>query len=382
MNVNLPGCQRLVEVDAYREGRLPASDACSFERHIPTCTACSARLGVDDRLAAMGRGLAAERVSELSVRRVRGAVMRMALASPRPSRMPRTLVIAGGLAAIVGVVAVYAVRPHAASHVEVARGSAPSAAVPWRSVVTPSDAAVWSRSRVANVESVTLKDGWVSVHVDKLAPGERFLLAVPDGELEVHGTTFDVDVERGETRSVRVREGVVAVRIGSALHAEVRLGAGMSWPIAETPSALPSPSPSSAAIARPVHAPPYDVVDYAKAMRRYRAGDYAAAARGFHDFAAAHATSAESEDAAFLEAASLARAGRSDAAAVVAERFVTRYPRSLHRHDAAVLVMRAAHERHDCVTLRALVADRTLGLADGDADGDGKTLAECSGASP
>jgi hypothetical protein len=62
------------------------------------------------------------------------------------------------------------------------------------------------------------------------------------------------------------------------------------------------------------------------------------------------------EDASFLEAVALARAGRADAAALAAKHHLASYPSSFHRKDAAVLVARAASGRGDCAKARAVLA--------------------------
>ncbi|HET9959210.1 MAG TPA: FecR domain-containing protein [Polyangiaceae bacterium] len=80
--------------------------------------------------------------------------------------------------------------------------------------------------------------GSLQLVVEKLKPGERFLVHTPDAEVEVHGTTFEVSVSEpsapearaaclGSRTRVRVQEGVVRVRAGAS---EVSLSAGQVWP--------------------------------------------------------------------------------------------------------------------------------------------------------
>jgi TolA-binding protein len=91
------------------------------------------------------------------------------------------------------------------------------------------------------------------------------------------------------------------------------------------------------------------------AMQLYRAHRYAESAAAFHNFASSHGGAGEEEDAAFLEAISLARASRVDAAAFAAESFLERFPRSFHGKDAAILVARGARDRGDCEKARAVL---------------------------
>jgi ferric-dicitrate binding protein FerR (iron transport regulator) len=68
--------------------------------------------------------------------------------------------------------------------------------------------------------------------VDRLTPNQRFLLALPDGDLEVRGTRFVVTVEAGKTQGVDVNDGKVALRLHG--HDEIVLSAGERWPAGST----------------------------------------------------------------------------------------------------------------------------------------------------
>jgi ferric-dicitrate binding protein FerR (iron transport regulator) len=74
----------------------------------------------------------------------------------------------------------------------------------------------------------SLTRGTAAFQVDRLAPNQRFLLSLPDGDLEVRGTRFVVTVEAGKTQAVDVSDGKVALRING--RAEVVLSAGDRWP--------------------------------------------------------------------------------------------------------------------------------------------------------
>jgi hypothetical protein len=227
--------------------------------------------------------------------------------------------------------------------------------------VAPSLSARWSQTRELGIERVKLDDGAMRVHVRHQASGERFLVILPDGEIEVRGTTFDVSVERGATTRVYVDEGVVELRIRD--RAIVRLAANEAWS-APLPPRLVSPKPSPplrAAVAAPSPAVPpttHEVDhggDYASAIELLRKGRYDEAASTFHALAQADPATL-ADDSSFLEAIALARAGRTDAAALVAERHLASFPDSFHRKEASILVARAASQRGDCVKARAMMA--------------------------
>ena len=74
----------------------------------------------------------------------------------------------------------------------------------------------------------SLTRGVAAFHVERLGPRQRFLLTLPDGDLEVRGTRFVVTIEGEKTRQVDVAEGVVALRLRG--REEMILSAGDRWP--------------------------------------------------------------------------------------------------------------------------------------------------------
>ena len=76
----------------------------------------------------------------------------------------------------------------------------------------------------------------------------------------------------------------------------------------------------------------------------------------FQAFLLAHPAAPQVEDASFLEAVALARAGRVDAASLAAEQHLASFPGSFHRKEASILVARAASQRGDCARARAVLA--------------------------
>ena len=93
--------------------------------------------------------------------------------------------------------------------------------------VIPGVGAVWRQSREGGVERVELEAGSVQVHVRAQTPGERFLVELPDGEIEVRGTTFEVTALDGSTRHIGVNEGTVVLRLRGS--GNLSLGPGAHW---------------------------------------------------------------------------------------------------------------------------------------------------------
>ena len=121
-----------------------------------------------------------------------------------------------------------------------------------------------------------LNTGSLRADVAKLAHGERFIVRTGDAEIEVHGTSFLVDVVPsdptcggGATTRVTVYEGVVAVRSHGT---EDSLRAGEHWPrgcrksaAAPGPTPIPKREPKNEAVrvvsARPAAAAPVPAVN-------------------------------------------------------------------------------------------------------------------------
>ena len=328
-------CKRDWEVDAVLDGRIHGTDADAFHAHRATCASCRSRYAADLELRSLARMLPSPTTDEVTARRTRQDVMR-AFATRQRAKWRRPLVLA--LAAALVVVLAWTMRPKAPASLPIATASS--------TVITPSAsarvdgvAARYEHTRRGNVERVTLTDGTVSIHVPHREPGERFIVTLPDGEVEVRGTTFSVTVEAGVTRAVRVSEGRVALRLTGA--EEQLVTAPGEWirpPVVVVASASATQKPGSAVADDGVAA------QYESAARLLRERDYDGAASAFHVFVSRHPTRPEAEDAAFLEATALSRAGRRDDAAARAREFLTLYPKSFHAHEAAELAHVAGDE--------------------------------------
>jgi hypothetical protein len=355
-------CDRSWELDAYREGRLGEPDAASFERHLRSCGTCAELRQGDEKLRGLARriGLGERDVPDaLRLRRLRRRILNDAAldrgGEPR-GRGATWLAGAVAVAILAGVAwskrhvpatAVAAATPVTSQRAVPPRVDAPPPpdtadppAPAWAGTVSPTDGARWSRSRESEVERVRLEAGSLSIHVRHQQPGERFLVVLPDGDLEVRGTTFDVAVKDDRTRAVHVTEGVVELRIAGL--PVRRLEAGGSWSF-QAPLAANPASPATSA-----RKTPYGddgAADYANALRALGAGDNEGASSALRAFVISHPGAPQTEDATFLEAVALARAGRIDAAGNAAEEHLARFPESFHRRDALVLIERAARAR-------------------------------------
>jgi TolA-binding protein len=239
------------------------------------------------------------------------------------------------------------------------------------------------------LDRLELQRGDLSIHVKLLRKDARFVVVLPDGELEVRGTTFAVAVASDATRQIRVVDGTVEVRLRGRDNFYVDSehpwktegavtpsaeGAPLALPRADTSArespagAAPSGTPKPPAQDREASPAPSRSIDsrgtsstrwnqmYADAIRSYEANRFDDAARKFRYFVEKASDSPEREDAEFLCAVSLARAQRDDEAAAAAERFLGRYPRSIHSKDAALLIARTARGHGDCAKARSTLA--------------------------
>ncbi len=353
-------CDRAWEIDALREEKLGIKDADAFERHLRVCADCAAEKANADRLRILGSERVPAEPSALDLRRVRQRVLRSRALGERPSAPARARFAA--ILALVVVVVVVAMtvvmRVKRAAPVAIAPITSAAPVTPaLAGTVEPAEGAVWSQTRADHVEHVKLDEGRLHVHVRHQESGERFFVDVPDGNLEVRGTTFDVDTHAGATRLVSVEEGVVAWhRTGSD---EILLHAGDSWTATRQSGSARAPSSSPPSSTHPIGAhasePDDGTAAYGAALDLFRRDDYLEASVAFERLLASHPHAPQAEDASYLDALSLARAGRADAAGAAAGRHLAAFPASFHRKDASILVARAARDRGDCAEVRRVL---------------------------
>jgi len=149
---------------------------------------------------------------------------------PRAAGMRQRVIIAGALAAA----AVVALGILSFLGYEKAPRETAEVAAVLRAEVRALTASTFTRVGTQPDEIVRLKEGTITVQVDKLRPGERFRVMVGDATVEVRGTVFDVTAADDHLRSVRVHEGKVEVQLNDG--AVALLLPGQEWPTATVPN--------------------------------------------------------------------------------------------------------------------------------------------------
>jgi len=333
--------------------------------HVVECLSCRARREVFARDAALLRTQDEPRVSAERVARVRAAVLEGAIA-PRAEKASWVSSFARVAAALLLVV----VRP-----LEVP--VAPNAPVA-RAVVESSEGALLEHALSPTDEVVRLHRGRIRLRVAKLGANQRFRVLADDGEVEVRGTVFDVEVTDAKLSRVAVSEGLVVVRrIG---HAAVWLEAGRLWQreaetviapqdggiaparrivasahvdasapepdaapfddatIAEVTPPIPAHVDASAPIA---HAPKTDLeaaeIQFARGWDLLHRRELSSAADHFAQAEKLAGRAPLAEDAAYWCAMALHDAGDPDAADAL-QAFVSRYPSSPRKAAARALL--------------------------------------------
>jgi hypothetical protein len=361
-------CSRSWQAEAAEDRRLSDGDRASFERHLAICSVCS---DIVRELAEL-RGLAARTEAfprtPLEHRRQKNELLRRAneltFEAPR-TRFRRTLSVAAAVAVLV-LAAFVGLRPSERGSPTTGTRAEPS----YELVASPgSDWALLERGPALRL---AIRRGRFELSVHHLSPGQRFVLVLPDGELEVQGTRFVVEVDGGRTLGVRVEEGKVALRVRERAGSLLLLGAGENFvtslttspnrtftpaPVAEpsTPAtaapSTPRPPPRTAARAPSesnIAAPGSSVgrnattggaasVEFASAMNAFSSGNFGQAEKLFRTFAARHPSDRRAEDATFLAAVASSRRGDHENARLLAERYLSRYPNGLRRLEATRL---------------------------------------------
>jgi TolA-binding protein len=372
------GCERAWQAEAVEDGRLSAADRVSFERHASQCEICTAEVRALAELRQLAERLPVRTSRALDLRRRRNELLRRANElSLHPSRSSRKwpLVFAFAAAAATFVLAFWPRHQEPGPAIPALVTGVPS----YR--ITPSPGSEWRTLERSSTLRLALRSGRFELQVDKLEQRQRFLLELPDGELEVKGTRFIVDADGVRTQSVRVLEGRVALRLHG--REPLLLDGGQSWPESPAPEALapeaPAPAaPPSASVperaseataertlpkrnavtpvpasaggiagsarsvgsaeAKPVapgsNATPTAASDFAQSVAAFTAGDYGRAEQLLNSFEAHHPSDARVEDATFLRAVARSRRGDSAGARALAREYLRRYPNGLRHLEA------------------------------------------------
>jgi TolA-binding protein len=361
-------CPHTWQAEAIDDARLSNADRAVFLRHLESCAECAAEWRELTQLREVMSHLSEASSSPFVRRRLRDKlVARVAKDGwSTPRAWQGSLII--GLAAAALLVGIL-----------VARGSS------WRSKAPASQAvhftvqdvhlAQWAQEQAGEMTRLRLASGSAAFQVQRVEPHQRFVLLLPDGEIEVHGTRFVVDVLDGHTMRVSVTEGVVSLRLQS--QAEKVLHAGEGWtrsepnadptssnappaeviPEAESQPGVPntslpqaatthaerrgrdgetptngsSPKPPASAPANDAH-PAIDA--FSAGVSAFEGGDYRSAERNFSRFLVEAPGDPRVEDASFLRALAHARMGDRQGAAQLAQKYLAQFPSGLRRKEA------------------------------------------------
>ena len=317
-------CKRAWEAEALRDGRLDEKERLSFERHAASCATCTAEARRRETLERLLQHLPVTESDDLKHRRARATLLASANRKVLAHEPRRWLWLTVPVAAAMAFVVLRRAAPM--------RSDSPSIA-PFE-VASVRDAEFTS-SRIGSVSRITLRSGRASFHVEKVKPEERFLVTLPDGEIEVKGTRFVVQISEGRTTGIEVSEGIVEARLPDFSGS---LRAGEHWPnkpptppatavasVALAPTITsPPPAPSTTPSPRPLPGPPF-----AEAMKAFNAGDYATSERLFAAFVRQFPNDSRAEDAMFLLADARARGGDSRGARDAARAYLQRFPNGL-----------------------------------------------------
>lgn len=399
--MNTPDCPRTALVEALRDGRLGPQESASMERHLDGCSACAefardlAKIGDAVRVPL-------EKLTPLEHQRARVALLQKAAAlAPGKTTSPGRNWAMGVLLAAAAIIVGFAGGTfHGASNqvaVALHLGALPKVESGSKLGFHPSDDARFTRNRAANLDELTLEHGTIDIKLPKIEEGKRFVVRTADAQIEVRATAFRVEAEKGKIRSVAVEQGTVEVQYAGFTAV---IPSGGSWratpestepdkpapktendvktpvdnapeppiravlnttsapkttsktvlPRDDEPNLLdapdklaPEPAPVVAAPISPAPAPTPAAPSvasrtFAEAMAAMRRGDYAGSADKLEQFAETHAGDARADEADYLRAIALQRAGKKDAAIAAAKRYLATRPKGAHRADAAKIV--------------------------------------------
>ncbi len=386
-------CREIPLVEALRDGRLAPQDRASTERHLSTCAECRAYARELELIGDALRAPSKPEASELEHQRARRALLSKAMTPER--KVTGSAWRAVAFAAVMLLVAVGSgwgfsrldrgapERALAALHVHLPV----YAPIPRETTIHASRGARFEHATDAGLETLALKSGELDVRVRPLGKAERFVVRTDDAEIEVRGTAFHVAAEDGKIRGVTVVEGSVEVRYAGFT---AIIPSGGSWrangdsappsasvtPPASSAASLAAGAPSTPSVTassphaaivaaaeplapRSAHAltkkdptPPEPVAApepaptkeaspasraFADAMDALARGDNELAADRFGSFSAKYAGDARSDEADYLRAIALQRAGHDGDARAASRRYLSSRPDGAHRADAKVI---------------------------------------------
>jgi TolA-binding protein len=371
-------CPQSTLFEAFHDGRLGPQERASAERHLASCAVCTALADDLGRIRDVVRAPIPP-ATPLEHQRARNALLRRATTQPASRAPQRGMFMALAAAALTlaavsgwafGRVTSPAAAPMVAQHLHDPRAG-------FETSVRPSGGARFERHRADGLDVVSLGSGALDVRVDRLAASDRFVVRTTDAELEGRGSSFRIEAEQGKIRGVVVSSGSVEVRYAGF---SAVIPSGGSWRATTEPGAAPTVTPvvAPAATVEPVAPAPQARLASvapatARASERHPAKEAPApvveapapvvappaappaiqppspASREFADamraigrgsvaqleaFAAAHPDDARADEAEYLRAIALQRAGNRAGAAAAATRYLATRPDGAHRPEA------------------------------------------------
>lgn len=304
----MSSCDRAALVEAMLDGRLGPPDQASVERHLKTCAACSELLR---DLTALRQTLRSSPrpIAPLEHHRARLALLRQAAAPPVAPRRPVGLLAA---ALVTLPLVVWA----ASSLSSGSRGVVPVVTAPTSSGATaPASAPARGEHASPSVATTT------SPSAATTAP-PPFVSAVNNAPAALPATNV-TNAPTSRTPAASSSGGPRRPRDEASER---------PTPGAVTPSAPGAVTPSATAPATASN--PGASQEFADAMDALSRGDFGASAGKLSGFASAHPRDPRAEEAAYLQAIALERAGRLPEAQAAARRYLAAYPDGAHRAQA------------------------------------------------
>ena len=221
-----PNCARIWLAEAIEDGRVGEAERASFQRHATDCPECNQAVLELARLRQRMSQLPEPVTSDVERHRQRAQLLERAnvlvmRSNHRTRRVPLIAAMTVAVVLIGGAVALKARRPRSIDAAPQITLASP------KYEVTELQEASFTREEIGGTARVVLGHGSAEFHVHHLKTGQRFLVVLPDGEIEVRGTRFVVSVGESGTRYVVVTEGKVALRRPGS--GELLLFAGDRW---------------------------------------------------------------------------------------------------------------------------------------------------------
>jgi TolA-binding protein len=295
--VSNPTCDRAVLVEAMFDARLGPTERASIERHLKNCTSCAELLRDLTSLREMLRSSAP--VSSLDHQRARLALLRQTAAPFATKRRPVALLVAALVTLPLAVWASTSSLSFLRVRDVVLAPTTPPAA----------KTSAIARKQVANEPAPTsapASSAWI-----------EDTSAAPTPATNAAPSTLPLEPPSTPLRALP--------GLSSSARPVPRKARGVTGEKPETATS------SVAASAAPASQASQDFADAMKALAR---GDFTACAGKLEGFVAAHPRDSRVEEAVYLDAIALERAGRLSDAKAAARRYLEAYPGGVHRAQA------------------------------------------------